>query len=198
MFVIDSVLFFVAAYLLLIPFGLLLRHVCCWFGSVGCCGMSVVDSILFVVSTCLLLIRFWSLLPHVCCWFDFVRYCHISIVDPVLFVVAASHVAASVSAWSCAIPHKWVIQWVTVWPQKVDSDSASWNWDDTSLWSTASLFRCVCLLLQYERHVCWFFGHVSSWFDFGRCCGLSRKAKKFQEYSFWRWTLVVFGKIRDI
>jgi hypothetical protein len=45
----------------------LLRHLCCWSGSVLCCGMSVVDS--------------------------------------VLFIVVAFHVAPSISAWSCAIPH---------------------------------------------------------------------------------------------
>jgi hypothetical protein len=53
-----------------------------------------------------------------------VDFCGMSIVDSILFVVMASHVAASISAWSCAITHQWVIQWATVLSQKVDSGSA--------------------------------------------------------------------------
>jgi hypothetical protein len=54
----DSVLFIVGAYLLLIRFCSLLQHFCYGFGSVHCWGISVVNPILFVVQACLLLIRF--------------------------------------------------------------------------------------------------------------------------------------------
>jgi hypothetical protein len=63
---------------LLIRLCWLLRHVCCWFGSVSCCDISVVNSALFVFAACLLLIRFCSLFRHVYCWFGFVGCCGIS------------------------------------------------------------------------------------------------------------------------
>jgi hypothetical protein len=61
----------------------------------------------------------------VCCCVS-VGCCSISgmsVVDSILFVVAASHVADSISAWSCAIPDQRVIQWATVWSQNLDSGS---------------------------------------------------------------------------
>jgi hypothetical protein len=57
-------------------------------------------------------------------------FCRMSVVDLMLCVVAASHVAASISVWSCAIPHQWAMQRATVWSQKVDSGSAECYWDD--------------------------------------------------------------------
>jgi hypothetical protein len=46
----------------------------------------------------------------VCCRFDFVCCCGISR-------------NRSISAWSCATPHQWDIQWTTIWTQKVDNGS---------------------------------------------------------------------------
>jgi hypothetical protein len=59
----------------------------------------------------------------VCCGVS-VGCCRMSVVDSIVFVVAASHVAASISAWSCAIPHQWAIQWVIVWSQKFTDQPA--------------------------------------------------------------------------
>jgi hypothetical protein len=99
-----------AVCLLLIRFCSLLPHPCCSSDSVRCCSMSVIDPVFLIVAACLLLIRFYSLLWHLCCWSDSV-------------LIAASHVAASISAWSCAIPKQCAIQWAIIWIQKVDSGS---------------------------------------------------------------------------